>query len=538
MAPKLAVAGARSSAHCPRATNPSVSPQPPRRVRTPSLLLHGAALAALVVFSAGCSREEPAPPPSDADARRAALIARGDSLELPGEWTPPPGDALEHSTAGFATTLCAAVFITGLDPADAAANVGWFTSPPEERKVVTDTVIDRATQTVRLKLPSGVWVAARRYGSQGCVPLPKGQDSVYFTPVVVKPQLPEAATTPWPMGDVITPAPWPAGVDSAKVAQALETGFGPDSAMTLAFLVTHKGRILGERYGAGIGIHTPLESWSMGKSLTGTQVARLIQMGAYTLDQPAPIPEWQQPGDPRQEIRIMDIMRMSSGLRIRAPQDPDYDESLGYPDHLWYYTGAGNSFQWAGTRPQQWKPNTVGRYRNTDPVLANYLIRLAVEKRGEDYRSWPQRNLFDKIGIRDAVLLTDPYGNNLTQGAEYLPARDWARLANLYVQDGVWNGERLLPEGYVDHVKTLAPAWVADGRLVYGGGFMWVNGDGADPIPKDAFSFRGAGGQSTIIIPDRDMVVVRIGKYAGSRAGDRALDAALRLLMEAVPAKQ
>lgn len=495
-----------------------------------------------ILASAACSpeakKETVATPAGGRSERVKALIARGDSLELPGgKWEAPPGDGQEHSIAGFATTLCAAVFITGLDPADAAANVGFFTGPLEDRKVVTDTVIDRTEQMVRLKLPSGVWVRAKRYGSQGCIPLPKDKDSVFFTPVVVKPNLPDAATTPWPMGDKVDPAPWPAGVDSAKVAQALATGFGPDSAMTEAFLVTYQGRIIAERYGAGIGIHTPLESWSMGKSLTGTLVARLIQMGTYTLDQPAPIPEWQTAGDPRQDIRIMDIMRMSSGLRIRAPQDPDFDPSLGYPDHLWYYTGAGNSFQWAATRPQQWKPNTVGRYRNTDPVLANYLVRLGVEKRGEDYRTWPQRNLFDKIGIRDATLMTDPYGNNLTQGAEYLPARDWARLANLYVQDGMWNGERLLPEGYVDHVKSVAPAWQADGRPVYGGGFMWVNGDGGDPMPKDAFSFRGAGGQSTIIVPDRDLVVVRIGKYRGSRTGDAALKDALKLLMEAVPPK-
>lgn len=493
-------------------------------------------LPVLALCVAACATEQ-APSPNAAAERTAALIARGDSLALPGEWTPPPGDALEHSTAGFATTLCAAVFITGLDPADAAANVGWFTSPPNERALVTDTVVDRATQTVRLTLPSGVVRAARRYGSQGCVPLPKGEDSVYFAPVVVTPNLPDAATTPWPMGDVIEATPWPNELDSANVARAVDTAFSSDSAMTLAFLVTYRGRIIGERYAPGIGIHTPLESWSMGKSLTGTLIARLIQMGEYTLDQPAPIPEWQTPNDPRQEIRITDIMRMSSGLRIRAPQDPGFDASLGYPDHLWYYTGAGNSFEWAATRPQQWKPNTVGRYRNTDPVLANYLVRLAVEKRGEDYRTFPQRALFDKLGIRDAVLMTDPYGNNLTQGAEHLPARDWARIANLYVQDGIWNGERLLPEGYVDYVKTLAPAWVADGRLVYGGGFMWVNGDGADPIPKDAFSFRGAGGQSTIIVPDRDLVVVRIGKYAGAGPGGRALDAALRVLMDVVPPK-
>lgn len=233
----------------------------------------------------------------------------------------------------------------------------------------------------------------------------------------------------------------------------------------------------------------------------------------------------------------MDIMRMSSGLRIRAPQDPGYDPSLGYPDHLYYYNGTANAFEWAATRPQQWKPGTVGRYRNTDPVLANYLVRLAVEKRGENYHAFPQRALFDKIGIRDAVLLTDPHGNFLTQGYEFLAARDWARLANLYLQDGVWNGERLLPEGYVQHVRTLAPAWVADGRPIYGGGFFWQNGDGGDPIPRESYSMQGAGGQSTIIVPDRDLVIVRLGKYRGAREGGEALRAAEKLLMEAVPPK-
>jgi CubicO group peptidase (beta-lactamase class C family) len=315
---------------------------------------------------------------------------------------------------------------------------------------------------------------------------------------------------------------------------ALDTAFGPPEAMTLALVVTHRGRILGERYGPGVGIHTPLESWSMGKSLTGTLVARLIRMGVYTLDQPAPIPEWQQPGDPRQAIRIMDIMRMSSGLRIRAPQDPDWNDSLGYPDHLYLYTGGVDSYRWAATRPQQWRPNTVGRYRNVDPVLASYLVRLGVARLGQDYHAFPQRALFDPLGIRDAILDTDPFGNFLGQGYEMIAARDWARLGNLYLQDGVWNGERLLPEGYVRHVSTVAPAWQADGRPVYGGGFFWVNGDGGWPLPRSAYAMLGAGGQSATIVPTHGLVIVRIGKYRAAAAGGRALDAGFAGFMRAV----
>ena len=500
---------------------------------TPTLR-HVVSLSLLCSAPILAQRPTPAAGPAPRVATLAQVIARGDSLQMPGSFSAVPGDALSHYTAGFATTLCGAVFLTGLTIADAAANVGFFTSPPEFRSEVRDTVVDHATRTVRLTLKNGVTRVARVYGSQGCVPLPIGADSVFFTPSVVKSALPPAATTPWPMGDVLPDTPLPANIDRVLLERALDEGFGGPDAMTLALVVTHKGRIIGERYAPGIGIHTPLESWSMGKSLTGTLVARLIQMGTYRLDQPAPFPEWQQPGDPRQQILIRDIMRMSSGLRLRAPQDPGFDAKLGYPEHLYLYAGSANSYQWAATRTQQWKPGQVGRYRNVDPVLASYLVRLGAEKRGEDYHAFPTRALFDRIGMRDVVIYTDPYGNYLGQGAEVIAARDWARLANLYLQDGVWNGERLLPAGYVNYAKTLAPGWLADGRPVYGGGFFWVNGDGDEPMPRESFAMLGAGGQSAWIIPSHDLVIVRIGKYRGSRAGEAARRKGTATLLQAV----
>ena len=255
--------------------------------------------------------------------------------------------------------------------------------------------------------------------------------------------------------------------------------------MTAAFVVTWKGQIIGERYRDGITMHTPLESWSMGKSLTATLMGVLIEQGVYDLWQSAPVPEWQGEDDPRAEIRIADIMRMSSGLRFRNAGDPDFDPALGYPDHLYVYTGSVNSFEYAANRPQQWPPNTVGRYRNSDPVLTNYLVRLGVEGRGGEYLSFPQRELFDKIGVRNMVMETDPYGNFLLQGYEFGTGRDWARLGNLYLQNGMWMGERILPEGFVEFVSTLAPGWEADGRPIYGG-FFWINGTEAYPIPKAA----------------------------------------------------
>jgi CubicO group peptidase (beta-lactamase class C family) len=151
--------------------------------------------------------------------------------------------------------------------------------------------------------------------------------------------------------------------------------------------------------------------------------------------------------------------------------------------------------------------------------------------------SFPQRALFDKIGVRTMVMETDPFGNFLTQGYEFASARDWARLGNLYLQDGVWNGERILPEGFVKFVSSLAPAWEADNRPIYGG-FFWINGDGGFPAPRDAYFMAGAGGQTTLIIPSHDLVVVRLGHYKGSAPGEEAFKKALTLLIEAIPQKK
>ncbi len=463
------------------------------------------------------------------------MLARADSLELDTEYEQVPGDPLSHHASGFAKILCSAVFITGLDFDFAAENIGYFTAPYDQRANLSNRQLDRENKAVHITLPNGVVRTAKYYGDQGCICLPEGEEEPYFSPKEIASTLPDPSTQAWPMGDILPDDPMPEELDMDKVNAAVDSAFAQPEGMTAALVISHRGRIIGERYKEGIDMHTPLESWSMGKSLTATLMGVLIQQGVYTLDQAAPIPEWQeQENDPRAKIRISDILRMSSGLRFRAPQDPDFDPEVGYPDHIYVYTGSVNSFSWAATRPQQWEPNTVGRYRNSDPALTNYLVRLGVEGRGEDYHNFPQKHLFDKIGIRNMVMETDPYGNLLLQGYEFGTARDWARLGNLYLNDGVWNEERILPEGFVDFVSTLAPAWEADGRPIYGG-FFWINGRESFPIPKEAYYMAGAGGQLTIIIPSHDLVVVKLSHYKGSRKSGQDLNKALALLMEAVP---
>jgi CubicO group peptidase (beta-lactamase class C family) len=465
-----------------------------------------------------------------------AMLARDKALEFATLYVPPPGNPLDHHAAGFAQIMCSAVFITGLDPDFAAENVGYFTAPYVERAKLGKPVVDRAAKTVSVAVPGGAVRIAKYVGDQGCVTYPIGTVDLGFTPQSIKSTLPDPSTQAWPTGDRIAGG-FPSELDVRKVNQALDAAFASPEGMTAAVVVTWRGRIVAERYAPGITARTQLESWSMGKSVTAALMGVLIQQGVYALWQPAPVPEWQSAGDARAKIRIADLLHMSSGLRIRAPYDPDYDAAGPYPDHLYLYTGSVNSFHYAATRPLQWPPSTVGRYRNTDPVLVNYLIRLAVEQRGDDYASFPQHALFDKIGVRSMVIETDPFGNLLTQGYDLACARDWARLGNLYLQDGVWNGQRILPKGFVKFVSTLAPAWVADGRPIYGG-FFWINGDGALPVPKDSYHMAGAGGQFTIIIPSHDLVVVRLGHFKGHEAGTKALNTALTLLLDAVPSRK
>jgi CubicO group peptidase (beta-lactamase class C family) len=451
--------------------------------------------------------------------------------ELPTKWQVPPGDRLEHETAGFAKVLCSAIFITGRDLETAAEEDGFFISPRASRAKVVNTVVDRQAQEVRLTLPNGITRGARLVGDQGCVTLPRGVEKVFFTPVRVKSALPDPATQDWPMGDRLPDLSLPPEIDRAKLKAAMTAAFDPKEALTAAFVVVYKGRLIAERYQDGLDYRTRLPSWSMGKSITATLMGQLIQEGVYDLWQPAPVQEWQDADDPRRAIRIADLLRMSSGLRFVAPQDPDYDPARGYPDHLYVYTGAIDAYRWSITRPLQWPPNTVGRYRNSDPLTINYLIKKAVTARGEDYLSYPQRHLFDKLGIRRMLLETDPYGNFLLNGYELGSGRDWARLGLLYLQDGVWNGQRLLPDGFANFVRTPAPAW---SEPIYGG-FFWLNRTGDWPLPKDAYLMAGAGGQYAFVIPTHDLVVVRLGHYKGAEAGNRALRNALRLLMLAVP---
>jgi CubicO group peptidase (beta-lactamase class C family) len=260
-------------------------------------------------------------------------------------------------------------------------------------------------------------------------------------------------------------------------------------------------------------------------------VGLLVHEGALRLDQPAPIDEWQRPGDPRAAITVADLLRMQSGLAFSGPTRSLGRMLLfGVPDHLRIYTGMEDVFRFAVSRPAEHPPGAIGRYRNCDPLALGALVRRIVEARGDDYLSWPQRALFDRIGIRRQVLETDLRGNFILTGFDYGTARNWARLGLLYLRDGAWQGERLLPEGYARFVAAPAPGW---DEPIYGGLF-WINGTGRYALPRDAFYMAGNGGQRVFVVPSHDLVIVRMGHTRGGPTADANLREAQELLLEAL----
>jgi CubicO group peptidase (beta-lactamase class C family) len=435
-----------------------------------------------------------------------------------------------------AKILCSAIFVSGRDPDEALENSVLAplstrpAFPVKPEKAFSKIETDWDAKAVHITVKDGPTRTARYYGDQGCIILPQDSSGVFFRPIKVETTLLDPMTQDWPMGDAQPDKSPPPEVNEEELREAVDAAFADPEAYTAAFLVVYKGRIIAERYSQGVDKDTQLECWSMGKSITSTLVGLLVREGHFGLYDPAPVPEWQRKEDVRAGIRVADLLRMSSGLRFSYLSDPKEAWEQGVPDHLYVYCGAVDVFQFSINKPTEFPPNTVGRYRNCDPLTLGYVIKRTVTAMGEEYLSWPQRALFDRIGIRRQVLETDPYGNFIMTGFDYGTARNWARIGLLHLWDGEWMGERLLTEGWVDFVSTPAPAWE---EPVYGGLF-WVNGTGRWNIPRNAFFASGAGGQHTFIVPSHDLVVVRMGHRLGGGVCEASTNQALSKLINAI----
>lgn len=421
----------------------------------------------------------------------------------------------------YAKVTCSAIFVSGRQPAEALYNSGYVFLPPvrdAQNRIVgnvpgdlTSFRTDFARGTVSLTRRSGEQATASYLGDQGCVVGMRPDPELGFEPVGVQSSLPPAGELDWPMGDR-TPARDPLEPESRRrIESALDTAFSPEL-LTHSFLVVHKGNIVAERYALGIGRDTQVEAWSMGKSLTALLFGVLALQEGFALDEPARLEEWRGKGDPRGAITHAHLLNMASGLRFSSLGDNAPAWERGVPDHHYIYTGVTDAFDYVLDRPLEFEPGTVGRYRNVDPLSIGAIIRRTLERRGDNYWTWPQQALFDKVGIRRQVLETDLTGNFLLTGYNYGTARNWARLAMLVLNDGVANGKRLLPEGWGKFMITGATAW--ENREY--GGFTWVNSVGRYALPRDAAYFSGGGAINRVfMVPQWELIVVRMGHMRG-----------------------
>ena len=347
----------------------------------------------------------------------------------------------------------------------------------------------------------------------------------------------EEGQTPSPSGSVVvwtqTRDEWDrkddqaGGVDAQKLSSALDWAFAePDPSRmrrTRAVVIVHDGRLVAERYADGITKDTPLLGWSMSKSVVNALAGILVKVGDLSLDAPLGIDAWPE-GDPRHAITLSQLLRMSSGLH--------FDEESINPrgDVLYMLLGAHDVAAYASSQPLEAPPGTRWSYSSgTTNIIAGAMRRAVGDKA---YPTFPRRALFDRIGMHSAVLETDASGTFIGSSFMYATARDWARLGQLYLDDGLWRGERILPEGWVAYSRTPAPA-APNGQ--YGAHFWLQVPDGyrgnAPPLPADAFHAAGHEGQFVTMVPSRRAVIVRLGltRHAGAWAHDefvaRVLDA-------------
>ncbi|MGH9141116.1 MAG: serine hydrolase domain-containing protein [Vicinamibacterales bacterium] len=376
--------------------------------------------------------------------------------------------------------------------------------------------VNREQHTVTVSSPGQSPRTARFNGDQGCSIMPRGETALHFTPTPVPRTLPDAATQAWPTGDMGATSPLPAGVDTAAVQAALDWGMAQTRHNTRAIVAIYHGRIIGERYAPGWTKDTPQISWSEGKSITAALFGILVGQGRLNVDDYAPVKEWRVPNDPRGQIRMRDLLHMSSGLDFANLGLAGPESYTRANKHMRVYFDGMNVFEHSVNNPQEIPPNTQWRYRNSDPLTVGKIVRDTVEAHGGSYLTFPQRELFDPIGARHVTLETDAWGNFIMTGFDYLSARDWARFGLLHLQDGVWQGKRILPDGWVRFISTPAPADKSRGY----GGLFWLNRGGAwKGVPEDAYMSSGHMGQYTMVIPSREVVVVRMGPSPGGSQG-------------------
>lgn len=328
-------------------------------------------------------------------------------------------------------------------------------------------------------------------------------------PIVASQTVPVVDSIPWPAGNLINIEEQIVGVDRDAIDKAVEGGFvDKDPAnpiFTHAIVVVYDGRIIAEKYAEGFNRDSRMMGWSMTKSVTNAMVGVLVKEGKLKTEDPAPVPEWQN--DERKSITLNDLLHASSGLA--------WNESYFNPasDFHQMFIHRDDKGAYAASRPLESQPGTVFEYSSGSTNIISRIIRQAVGD--EAYYRFAQEKLFHKAGMYSFIIEPDASGTFVASSYSFATARDWARLGLLYLNDGVVNGERLLPEGWVKYSTTPGPA----APLQQYGAQIWLNAGRADnplarlytDLPTDTFLFDGFEHNFVVVVPSKKLVVVRLG---------------------------
>ncbi len=329
---------------------------------------------------------------------------------------------------------------------------------------------------------------------------------------------------PQPSGVPYPTERWPAtapgaDVDAQRLAAAFELAFaakGPAGVPdTRALVAVRGGTIVAERYAPGFSAQSRFQSWSMAKSITQALIGILVGEGRIDVKAPAPVAAWREPGDPRGALTLDELLHMSSGLA-------NGDGGVGsdsFVAKLLFGEGSRDVFAYATGVPLIHPPGAFWDYSTATSMILAGVVGQIVGGGREGMLAFLRGKLFDPLGMRSAVPEFDAAGTFLGGAFVWANARDWARFGLLYLRDGVWDGARVLPAGWVDYARTRAPA---PNNGVYGAQ-LWLNLEPREqqfkPLPggpPSAISVNGNGGQMVVIVPTHDLVVVRLGEMQAS----------------------
>ncbi|MCP3378837.1 beta-lactamase family protein [Bradyrhizobium sp. CCGUVB4N] len=416
-------------------------------------------------------------------------------------------DVPKVATGFIAHTLCSETFVSGLDPMrdlnetiDAMPGTGLLSW-------AMNLQIDRTRKDVTVSLFGiGRSHAVYREGL-GCS-LEHGRG---IADVALPPDDKQPALLPDIAGPGLVP-PQSEGL-SAALDRAFAEPAQPPYRRTRAIVVMKAGRIVAERYADGIGPETRLLGFSMTKSVMSALTGILVRQGKLRLDGPAPIAAWQNPDDPRHAITVDQLLRHTAGLALGSSLEAKLGSVLEPVNTMKYAEDDMAGF--AERAPLATAPGTAWNYHDGNFLILAQLLRDAAGGKPADALRFARRELFAPLGMHDVTLQLDGAGTIEGAGEMMASARDWARFGQLYLNDGVVGGKRILPEGWVNYSATATPhAWVG-----IGAGF-WTNQGNSFGAkfrvdhgwPGDAFFAKGTIGQYTIVIPSERLVIVRLGR--------------------------